>query len=347
MKDNITIGEITNLVENASTEFEEANNAIKRKYLIWNITAFNTMAKFVKPSCGTFGTGYPFYVLDKDLQGKLPVIPEQIRYNRQLIKDGEPFQKSIWECKSCIETKYSTMTDLKIICKACPRVPDSVKPRKIINRLPDLDMWLVCQDGSVKNAQKQLTGLLNKYDLRTSDQNPLLTIDELSQISGLVKLRKRPGIYLPMDVHIVEFSELKDLIEMVPETLKQAKAEGKNPYLPIHPISYRKVWQKDDQAYNFIYDYFSAFTEFDFIDELQDSLNATRLEIANQYTAEELFTFLINSATPANARRFEAPELKAYFMKKIKSWKNIEITKPETEEKPKKRRKRGIEELII
>ena len=346
MKENITIGEITEMVEKSSTDFEEANNAIKRKYLVWNITAFNTMAKFVKSSCGTFGTGYPFYGLDKDLQGKLPVISEQIRYNRQLVKDGEPFQKSIWECKSCIETKYSTMTDLKIICKACPRVPDTVKPRKIINRLPDIDMWLVSQDGSVKSAQKQLTGLLNKYDLRTSDQNPLLTIDELTQISELVKLRKRPGIYLPMDVHIVEFSELKDLIEKVPETLRQAKADGKNPYLPIHPISYRKVWQKDDQAYNFIYDYFSAFTEFDFIDELQETLNATRLEIANQYTAEELFDFLVNSATPANARRFESPELKKYFMKKIKSWKNIEINKTENEEMPKKR-KRKIEEIII
>ena len=105
--------------------------------------------------------------------------------------------------------------------------------------------------------------------------------------------------------------------------------------------------QKDDQAYNFIYDYFSAFTEFDFMDELQESLNATRLEIANQYTADELFEFLINSATPANVRRFESPELKTYFMKKIRSWKNIEINKPETEDKPKKKRKTGREELII
>ena len=347
MKEDITIGELTNFVEKASTDFEEANNTTKRKYLVWNIIAFNTMAKFVKSSCGTFGTGYPFYGLDKDLQGRLPVIQEQIRYNRQLVKDGEPFQKEIWECQSCIKDKYSTMTDLKIICKPCPRVPDSVKPRKIINRLPDLDMWLVCQDGRTKNAQRQLTGLLNKYDMRTSDQNPLLTIDELSQISELIKMKKRPGIYLPMDVHIVELSELKDLIEKVPETLSQAKAEGKNPYLPIHPISYRKIWQKDDQAYNFIYDYFSAFTEFDFLDELQESLDATRLEIANQYTVEELFAFLVNSATPANARRFESPELKAYFIKKIKSWKNIEISKPEAEEKPKKRRKSGREEFII
>lgn len=329
MQDNITIQEITECIEKASTEFEEANNRTKRKYLIWNISNFNIMAKRVKASCGTFGTGYPFYALDKDLQGKLPVIPEQIRYNRQLVKDGEPYQKSIWECQSCIKEKYSTMSDLKIICKPCPKMPDSLKPRKLINRLPDLDMWLVCQDGMVKSAQEQITGLLNKYDMRTSDQNPLLSIEELTKISEMIKQRKRPGIYLPMDVHIVEFSELKDLIEKVPKTLKLAKEDGKNPYLPIHPISYRKEWQKDDQAYNFIYDYFSAFSEFDFIDELQEALNTTRLEVANQYTVEELFDFLINSATEANVRRFEAKELKEYFRKRVKGWKNIEIKKSE------------------
>ena len=329
MKENMTIGEITESVANASTTFEEANTGMKRKYLLWNITAFNTMAKYVKASCGTFGTGYPFYALDQEKHGMLPIIPEQIRYNRQLVKDGEPYQKSIWECQSCIKEKYSTMTDLKIICKPCPKMPDELKPRKIINRLPDLDMWLVAQDGMVKSAQKQLTGLLNKYDMRTSDQNPLLSIEELTKIAEMIKQKRKPGIYLPMDVHIVEFSELKDLIERVPETLRKAKAEGQSPYLPIHPVSYRKIWQKDDQAYNFIYDYFSAFSEYDFIDELQEPLNATRLEIANTYTPEELFEFLVSSATPANVRRFEAPELKEYFMKRIDSWKKIEIKKPD------------------
>lgn len=329
MKENMTIGEITESVANASTDFEKANNATKRKYLLWNITAFNTMAKYVKASCGTFGTGYPFYALDQEKHGKLPIIPEQIRYNRQLVKNGKPYQKSIWECQSCIREKYSTMTDLKIVCKPCPKMPDELKPRKIINRLPDLDMWLVSQDGMVKSAQQQLTGLLNKYDMRTSDQNPLLSIEELTKIAEMIKQRRTPGIYLPMDVHIVEFSELKDLIEGVPETLRKAKADGQSPYLPIHPVSYRKIWQKDDQAYNFIYDYFSAFSEYDFIDELQEPLNATRLEIANTYTPEELFGFLVSSATPANVRRFETPELKEYFMERINGWKNIEINKPD------------------
>ena len=30
------------------------------------------------------------------------------------------------------------MPDLKRICKPCPQVKDSIKPRKVINRLPDV-----------------------------------------------------------------------------------------------------------------------------------------------------------------------------------------------------------------
>lgn len=98
MKENITIQELTGKVEKASTDFEISNTDLKRKYILWNIEVFNILAKHVSVSKGTFGTGYPFYVLDNNLQGTLPIIPEQIRYNMQLVKDGKPFQKSIWLC---------------------------------------------------------------------------------------------------------------------------------------------------------------------------------------------------------------------------------------------------------
>ncbi len=43
------------------------------------------------------------------MEGELPMISEQIRYNRQLVKDGESIQKSIWECQSCLKNNYSNM----------------------------------------------------------------------------------------------------------------------------------------------------------------------------------------------------------------------------------------------
>lgn len=62
-----TIKKVVEKVERASTTFEKANTELKRKYLKWNIEVFNIIAASVSVSRGSFGTGYPFYVLDKDL----------------------------------------------------------------------------------------------------------------------------------------------------------------------------------------------------------------------------------------------------------------------------------------
>lgn len=105
MDSNETIESITRRVEGASTDFEKTNTDIKRRYLLWNIESFNIIASKVTGNKGTFGTGYPFYALDENLEGTLPIIGEQIRYNRQLVKDGIPVQKSIWKCKSCLQEK--------------------------------------------------------------------------------------------------------------------------------------------------------------------------------------------------------------------------------------------------
>lgn len=109
----------------------------------------------------------------------------------------------------------------------------------------------------------------------------------------------------------------------MPTTLKEATKNGKIPYLPIHPISYRKEWQYDDEAYNFIYDYLSAFSEFNFPEELQQTLNNTRIEVATEYKTEELFEILLQSATSSNFRRFQSIELEKCFEKRVEDWKKI------------------------
>ena len=159
-KENVTIKEITEEVESASTNFELTNNDLKIKYLLWNIQAFNIIARRVHSCVGTFGTGYPFYALDKDFNGPLPIITEQIRYNRELVKDGKQVAESIWQCKDCLRRNYWMMPDLKKVCKPCPNILNSLKPRKIINRLPDMDMWMICQDGKLKEAEEEMKKLL-------------------------------------------------------------------------------------------------------------------------------------------------------------------------------------------
>ena len=57
MQDKNTIKNITEKVQNASTNFEKTNTETKRKYLIWNIGFFNMLASSVSVIKGSFGTG--------------------------------------------------------------------------------------------------------------------------------------------------------------------------------------------------------------------------------------------------------------------------------------------------
>lgn len=333
MEKEQTIKDITELTEGASTSFEKANTELKRKYLIWNIEAFNMIVSTVSVNRGPFGTGYPFYALDDKLQGEIPIITEQIRYNRQLVKDGEPVQKSIWACKACIEKNYELMPDLKTICKPCPNMLDTLKPRKIINRLPDLDMWLVCKEGTVKQAQEELTDLLDKYNMRTSDIDPLKSLDDVVKIATSLKDGKFPRIFLPIDTHIVDVSTLKALIEQVPNELKKAKEEERKPYLPIQPISLRKKWQYEDEAYNFILDFLLSFTDFNFVGSLEKSLKESRAKILEQNTPEELLECLQKIASPATFRRIQEPKIEETFLKKVANWRDEPQSKIEQVDK--------------
>lgn len=320
MNESKTIKDVVEEAERSSTTFEKTNTDLKRKFLKWNIEVFKMIASTVTVNRGSFGTGYPFYVLDENLNGEIPIISEQIRYNRQLVRDGEPVQKSIWQCKSCLERNYDMMPDLKIVCKPCPNMLDSLKPRKIINRLPDLDMWLVCEDGKVEQAQTELSELLEKYNMRTSDVSPLRTLSDVAKIATTLKDGGFPKVFLPIDAHIMEKSKLMELIEQVPDELQLAKAEERKPYLPIRPKSLRKEWQYDDEAYNFIYDYLSAFTAFNFTEGMEETLQKSRTRVIRENTPEELFNFLTQAATPANFRRFQEHELEDIFYKRIASW---------------------------
>ena len=74
------------------------------------------------------------------------------------------------------------MTDLKQICKPCPQIKDSIKPRKVINRLPYIDMWMICADDKIEEAKVGLVKLFENYDMHTSDIDPVRTINDMEDI---------------------------------------------------------------------------------------------------------------------------------------------------------------------
>mgnify|MGYP004530834861 FL=1 len=301
----------------ASSIFETNNTDLKRLYILENIKKFNNMAKYVSNYNGTFGTGYPFYALDSDLKGKLPIIEEQLRYNKELLEKIKESNKIIWLCGKCLEEQGETLPDLKQICKPCPRIDNELKPRKIINRLPDIDMWIVSEKKNVEQTKEEMTKLFDSFDLYPSDINPIRTMQDIIDISENIVQGTMPDKNLPLDAHIIDKETLIDLIENVPKTLKESVSEN-TPYLPIHPQSYRKKWQYDDEAYNFIYDYLSAFTPFNC--DIMEMLVDSRKKVSSDFTNDELFKFLYSSATDANKRRFESKSLKKIFNERMETW---------------------------
>lgn len=304
-----------------STEYEKNNSELKKTYLIHNIMVYNCLVEKLTGYKGSFGTGYPFYVLNKGFKGNLPVIDEQIRYNDELVEAVENSNYKTWNCAECLSKNGATMPDLKQICKTCPNMDNALKPRKVINRLPDIDMWMVCEESYIQEVMEKLIKLFDENNIQPSDINPLQTMRDIKEITECLKNGIMPEKMLPADAHIIEYSTLYSLIEKVPFTLKKALEEGNIPYLPIHPLSYRKKWQYDDAAYNFIHDFLSSLTEFSFEGDLQKLLDEVRSIVVSEYSFEQLYNILIITGPESVARRHKTLQLKTAFEGRVDSWK--------------------------
>ncbi len=317
------IKSIVNESANASTLYENTNTGLKKEYLKINVNKINEIFKKTNGFKGSFATGYPFDILDKNFNGNLPIIKEQIRYNEELISHSMGIEHKVWNCSECLKMNYESMPDLKQICKPCPNMNDELKPRKVINRLPDLDMWILCDDYDIESVAKQLTELFHKENMRTSDIDPLATIRDVRIIASDLSHDVMPTVYLPLDVHIISEKTIEDLLIMVNEKLISSFEEQKVPYLPIHPLSYRKIWQKDDVAYNFIFDYLSSFTLFESSKLIEHLLKTSRKTTTENFDYDELYKLLICSCGDAHKRRYENEELQNSFERKMIKWKKL------------------------
>lgn len=167
---------------NFSTQFETNTSDLKKRYLLENIKKFNELVAEIKINRGSFGTGYPFYALGPNFSGELPIISEQIRYNNELKDAVNNSCHSSWVCYDCLNKNGVLMPDLKQICKPCPNIEDSLKPRKVINRLPDIDMWMICNAQDIEFAKQAMTNLFNAYNMHPSDIEPTRTFEDIREI---------------------------------------------------------------------------------------------------------------------------------------------------------------------
>lgn len=307
----------------ASNTYEYANNDTKRKYLIQIIMLYNSIVSELEGYRGSFGTGYPFYALKSDMTGELPIIQEQIRYNNQLLEDAKKCNCTSWECEKCLRVNGSKMADIKEVCKPCQKVDNSVKPRKLINRLPDMDLWMVCDQDKIEDSKTRLIEEFKKNNMRTSDVDPVRTIKETYNIANQLANEKMPKKMVPIDTHIIDYQTLLSLIEQVPEALKKASMDGTIPYLEIWPVSYRKTWQHDDQPYNFVHDFLHSMSPYNFDGNLREELERARSIVSKLYTIEQLYSFMIKTGPDSVLRRHETPVLKKRFEERVTEWKSL------------------------
>lgn len=304
-----------------STRFEKNNSMLKTNYYIKNIQMYNSIVKSAEGFRGTFGTGYPFYALDGNLSEKLPIIDEQIRYNEELKQEVQKSGKSIWTCGLCLKRNESIMPDLKQVCKPCPRMVDGLKPRKVINRLPDVDMWTICDDNKIEENKKRLAQEFKNNHYLSSDINPTETFKNVEEIVTDLEQGKMPFKYLPLDAHIVGYSDFVSLVAFLPYEMDRAHAAGEVPYLPIHPWSYRKDWQKDDVAYNFIFDYLYSLTEFECDPLLKYQLTTSRNQLVNKYGVDYLYDTVLSVSSDSVKRRLKTKEVQSCLKERLSKWK--------------------------
>jgi len=304
----------------SASDFETWNTDLKKQYLMGNIQTISNIMLKCDHCKGTFWTWYPFYALWPNFEGDLPVISEQLRYNEELKNLLATHSSEIWTCFS--ESQCKNLPDLKTRCRNCNKIIDWLKPRKVINRLPDIDMWAVRNDDMLDQDKKMLREKFEEKNMYPSDINPIQTMKDIQEIVWNLKQSKYPDTFLPLDIHMIGCDTLKILIEKVPEVLQEfMDKKTKSPYLSISPLSLRKERQHDDQPYNFILDFLLSFTPQNLNDALLSSLVQVRKDVAKVLDTTEKRLYLLQSVcSDATKRRLETWGLKDLYLQRIKTW---------------------------
>ena len=129
-----------------------------------------------------------------------------------------------------------------------------------------------------------------------------------------------PSKKLPLDVHIIEYSKVEELLNKIVSTFIKATSNSIAPYLAIHPLSLRKKWQYDDVAYNFAFDYLFSLTPFSWEDDLNNKLMKSRFELRSLFSEDDLIEIFDLVASDAVKRRFETKTVKKCYGRRLKLW---------------------------
>ena len=176
------------------------------------------------------------------------------------------------------------------------------------------------QDDKVEEAKRVMVELFKSYGMHTSDVDPVGTVDEIEEIVTQLEEGRMPSKMLPLDVHIISYSEFASLLDEIPFAICNAMDNNVTPYLPIHPQSLRKTWQYDDTAYNFVLDFLLSMTPFNWEKKLDRKLRLSRMVIGDMFTEDDLKAILEKVAPDSVKRRMETKQLQKRYESRVSAW---------------------------
>lgn len=294
-----------------SATFVADESVFKGKYLEGEFADFTDVVSSVPGVIGTFATGYPFYAQKPD--GGIHDIPEIQRYIGEFsskVTEDEARGLGGWLCGMC--DVVLELPDLKQECKPCDVV--SIKPRDIFRAMPDLDFWVIAEDNALGSAlEVTLQREVEQAGYVTSDVNILGAIASATEVMTSVAKRSMPRERLPIDLHIVGFSQFADVLKRAPDAIARKEM------LPIAPRSWHKRWEKAD-PYDAAKDYLFSLTPGKLnskylISLLADSRAATKEMIAHEEPVE-----LVAARAAKEARQLQTPGVKSALLRRIASW---------------------------
>lgn len=179
----------------------------------------------------------------------------------------------------------------------------------------------MCDEKQIKKIQEPLRERLYKSGFETSDVDPYKTICDVVEIAESLQINRLPQKKLPIDTHLIDKATIYTLLNQIPKVLAEcAGHKNKVPYLPIHPLSLRKHWQKDDEAYNFVHDFFCSFTPIEMDAEIKQMIDETRQAVAKRYDFDLLYQWTLTTGAKSTVRRFNTQALKENAYEKFAQW---------------------------
>ena len=129
-----------------SNRFEKNNTELKKNYLLHNVNTINIIMSRAPGYCGSFGTGYPFYVLDSNLEGNLPLIDEQIMLAAQDMKMN-------LESEDLLLLRHMVLSHHGRFEYGSPKLP-ALLEAELLHRIDDLDAAVYAVTNALQHTPK-------------------------------------------------------------------------------------------------------------------------------------------------------------------------------------------------